>query len=152
LNTHRPLQDRASGTEKVAVLFTNAYHLGFPSNSFDIALSGFMGWYDCFDFERNEFTQPDKKPWRSSALRKEAGSSAVPGKHRMIWHSWKLPCFATFQISFDREYIEQRPIGMAYEKLAGYEIILKTAGFRDIDVSRRQRSLYLPMRKNGGSR
>lgn len=36
----------------------------------------------------------------------------------------------------DDEYLEQRPIGMAYEKPAGYEIILQAAGFRIIEVSR----------------
>jgi hypothetical protein len=36
----------------------------------------------------------------------------------------------------DAEYLERRPIGMAYEKPQGYEIILRTAGFRDIEVFR----------------
>ena len=34
----------------------------------------------------------------------------------------------------DDEYLKHRPIGMAYEKAVGYELILRTAGFRDIEV------------------
>jgi len=36
----------------------------------------------------------------------------------------------------DSEYLEQRPVGMAYEKAQGYEIIFQGAGFREIEVSR----------------
>ncbi len=35
----------------------------------------------------------------------------------------------------DREYLAWRPIGMAYEKAQGYEIILRSAGFREITIS-----------------
>jgi hypothetical protein len=34
----------------------------------------------------------------------------------------------------DGEYLSRRPIGMAYEKAEGYEIILQSAGFRHIGV------------------
>ena len=36
----------------------------------------------------------------------------------------------------DRDYLEQRPIGMAYAKAEGYEVILERAGFREIAFSR----------------
>ena len=35
----------------------------------------------------------------------------------------------------DSHYLAQRPIGMAYEKSEGYEIILRSAGFREITIS-----------------
>ena len=35
----------------------------------------------------------------------------------------------------DDEYLERRPIGMSYENAAGYEIIFRSAGFRDIEIS-----------------
>ena len=91
-----------------------------------------MGWYDCFDFERNEFTQPDKKAPEIHRVLREGG--------RFICCSWEAQDDLAYMeaamlryfpdILLDREYIEQRPIGMAYEKPAGYEIILKTAGFQ----------------------
>ncbi len=34
----------------------------------------------------------------------------------------------------DSEYLERCPIGMAYEKATGYEIIFGQAGFREIEV------------------
>jgi ubiquinone/menaquinone biosynthesis C-methylase UbiE len=124
--------------KKVAVLFTNAYHLGFPSNSFDIALSGFMGWYDCFDFERNEFTQPDTKAPEIHRVLREGGRFICCSWEAQEDLAWMEAAMLRYfpDILLDSEYIEQRPIGMAYEKPAGYEIILKAAGFRDIDVSR----------------
>ena len=36
----------------------------------------------------------------------------------------------------DAEYLQRRPIGMAYEKAEGYRIIFHTAGFIDIQVSK----------------
>ena len=36
----------------------------------------------------------------------------------------------------DSEYLKRRPIGMAYEKVEGYEVILQEAGFSDIQVTR----------------
>ncbi len=35
----------------------------------------------------------------------------------------------------DRDYLEQRPIGMSYEKVEGYKIIFRGAGFSDVRVS-----------------
>ena len=39
------------------------------------------------------------------------------------------------EILQDPEYQKRRPIGMAYEKVKGYELILRTAGFSDIKTS-----------------
>jgi hypothetical protein len=39
-------------------------------------------------------------------------------------------------ILMDGEYLRRRPIGMAYEKAIGYEVIFRAAGFRNIEVSR----------------
>ena len=38
------------------------------------------------------------------------------------------------EIVKDNEYLERRPIGMAYEKPDGYEILLQAAGFREIEL------------------
>jgi hypothetical protein len=35
----------------------------------------------------------------------------------------------------DQHYLEQRPIGMAYEKARGYELIFRNAGLKDVEVS-----------------
>ena len=36
------------------------------------------------------------------------------------------------------EYLDRRPIGMAYEKPGGYEIIFQEAGFREIEIIREE--------------
>lgn len=116
----------------------NARKLGFRECTFDIALSGFMGWYDCFDFNQNEFTQPDTKITEIHRVLQDGG--------RLVCCSWEVQEDLAWmeksmlryypEILEDGEYLERRPIGMAYEKPAGYEIILRAAGFRDIEVSR----------------
>lgn len=97
-----------------------------------------MGWYDCFDFTQGEFTRPETKAneiWR--VLR-------VGGK--LVCCSWEEQEDLRFMeeamirhypaILEDSEYLERRPIGMAYEKAAGYEIIFHRAGFRETQVLR----------------
>ncbi|OGN89590.1 MAG: hypothetical protein A2Y88_06730 [Chloroflexi bacterium RBG_13_48_10] len=119
-------------------MFTNAYHLGFPSDSFDNVLSGFMGWYDCFDFERNEFTQPDTKAPEIHRILREGGRFVCCSWEAQEDLAWMEAAMLRYypNILLDSEYLEQRPIGMAYEKPAGYKIILEAAGFQGMEVSR----------------
>ena len=42
----------------------------------------------------------------------------------------------TNDLLYNDDYLQERPIGMGYEKAQGYEIIFRAAGFRDIEVSR----------------
>jgi ubiquinone/menaquinone biosynthesis C-methylase UbiE len=121
----------------VAVLFANAKCIGFPGNTFDLALSGFMGWYDCFDFERNKFTQPDSKSAEIFRILREGGRLVCCSWEEQEDLAWMEKSILNYypEILEDAEYLERRPIGMAYEKPAGYEVILHKAGFRDIEVS-----------------
>ena len=116
----------------------DACRLGFRPGSFDIALSGFMGWYDCFDFARGQFIQPDTKTkgiWRAL---QDGGRLAICSWDKQEDLSWMEAAFIRHMpaILDDREYVEQRPIGMANETPQGYQIILPAAGFRDIEISR----------------
>ncbi|PWB50453.1 MAG: hypothetical protein C3F13_16000 [Anaerolineales bacterium] len=114
----------------------NAWNLGFQTGSFDLAISGFMGWYDCFNFTQGEFTQSDTKSREICRVLRDGG--------KFVCCSWEEQEDLRFMeeamirhypaILHDSEYIEQHPIGMAYEKPAGYEIILRQAGFREIEV------------------
>lgn len=111
--------------------------MGFQSGSFDVALCGFMAWDDCFDFERNEFTQPDTKATEIRRVLRAGGRFVCCSWDRQEDVSWMEEAIIRHYpaILQDSEYLERRPIGMAYEKAAGYEIILQSAGFRDIEVS-----------------
>jgi len=120
------------------VLFTDARNIGFQEKSFDIALTGFMGWYDCFDFERNAFTQPDTKAPEIHRVLRDGGRLVCCSWEAQEDLAWMEESMLKYdpEILEDAEYLENRPIGMAYEKPAGYEIIFPAAGFRDIEVSR----------------
>jgi ubiquinone/menaquinone biosynthesis C-methylase UbiE len=124
--------------DNIAVLFTNARNIGFQAKSFDTALTGFMGWYDCFDFERNAFTQADMKAPEIHRVLRDGGKIVCCSWEAQEDLAWMEAAMLRYypEILEDGEYLEQRPIGMAYEKPAGYEIILPAAGFRDIQVSR----------------
>ena len=118
------------------MLFTDANNLGFPTGSFDIVLSGFMGWYDCFDFVRLEFTQPDRKAKEIRRVLRDGGRFACCSWHEQEDLAWVETEMVRHYpaILEDSEYLERRPIGMAYEKAEGYKIILQSAGFRDIEI------------------
>ena len=116
----------------------NARTLGFRTGIFDFVLSGFMGWYDCFDFAQLRFTRPDTKAKEIRRVLRDGGrfvccswdeQEDLRGMEEAVLRHYPA-------ILQDREYLERRPIGMAYEKAAGYEIILRAAGFKDLEVSR----------------
>jgi hypothetical protein len=97
-----------------------------------------MAWDDCFDFTRGEFTQPEMKATEIRRVLRDGG--------RFVCCSWELQEAITWMeeaviryhpaILEDEEYLKRRPIGTAYEKPEGYEVIFQTAGFKDIQVSR----------------
>jgi SAM-dependent methyltransferase len=122
----------------VAVLFANAGNLSFPTGLFDVALCGFMGWSDCFDFTKQEFTQVDSRAQEIRRVLRPEG--------RFVCCSWETQNDLEWMedsmlrhypdLVQDSEYLGQRPIGAAYEKPEGYEIIYREAGFREIEVTR----------------
>ena len=114
----------------------NARDLGFAAGTFDIALSGFMGWYDCFDFEQNQFTQADTKAAEIHRVLREGGRFVCCSWEAQEDLAWMEDSMLRHypELLQDAEYLENRPIGMAYEKTEGYNIILRAAGFVDIDL------------------
>jgi ubiquinone/menaquinone biosynthesis C-methylase UbiE len=118
------------------VLFANAKNLGFQKDSFDCAISGFMGWYDCFDFTQGEFTQPDTKASEIRRVLKDGGRFVCCSWDKQEDLRWMEEAVIRHYpaILEDSEYLERRPIGMAYEKAEGYEVIFQSAGFKDIEI------------------
>jgi len=119
------------------VCFTNAKDQGFQTATFDIALCGFMAWDDCFDFEHLQFTQPDAKAKEIWRVLRADGWFVCGSWDRQDDVSWMEAAVLRHHpaILEDREYLSRRPIGMAYENAKGYEIILRSAGFREITIS-----------------
>lgn len=116
----------------------NANHLGFQAGSFDVAICGFMGWYDCFDFTHGDFTQPDRKAKEIWSVLKDGGKFVCCSWEEQEDLRWMEEAMIRHYpaILEDNEYLARRPIGMAYEKAAGYEVIFHRASFKEITVHR----------------
>jgi SAM-dependent methyltransferase len=114
----------------------NAKNLAFETGSFDITICGFMGWYDCFDFNQNQFTGPDTKSKEIWRTLKDGGRFVCCSWEEQDDLRWMEAAFVRHHpaILEDGEYLERRPIGMAYEKAEGYEIILRDGGFKEIEA------------------
>jgi len=95
-----------------------------------------MGWDDCFDFSKGEFTQPDTKSREIWRVLKDGGMFVGCSWEKQEDVRWMEDAILRHYpaILKDPEYLEQRPIGMAYEKADGYKIIFRNAGFREIRV------------------
>jgi SAM-dependent methyltransferase len=115
----------------------NARQLGFPADTFDLALCGFMGWDDCFDFKTDTFTRPATKAPEILRVLKPGGRFACCSwlaQDDLAWtEETVLRHFPAMR--HNQAYLAEAPIGMAYEKPQGYEIILDKAGFREIEVA-----------------
>jgi len=116
----------------------NARNLAFPTGAYDIVLCGFMGWYDCFDFTLDEFTQPDTKATEIWRVLRDGGRFVCCSWEEQEDLRWMEEAILRHYpaILEDSEYLERRPIGMAYEKAGGYEIILRGAGFKGVKIIR----------------
>lgn len=97
-----------------------------------------MGWYDCFDFALGEFTQPDTKAAEILRVLRNGGRFVCCSWEEQADLRWMEEAILRHYPAMleDGEYLERRPIGMAYETPEGYEIILGSAGFREIEVLR----------------
>ena len=120
------------------MLFADAGAMPFPTAAFEVALCGFMGWSDCFDFAQGEFTQPNTKAEEIWRVLEEGGRFVCCSWEDKRDLSWMEEAIIRHYpaILEDGEFLNQRPIGMAKETAAGYEIIFDDAGFREIAISR----------------
>ncbi len=97
-----------------------------------------MGWDDCFDTIQLEFTQPDTKAPEIWRVLRNGGKFVCCSWEAQEDLAWMENAMLRYYpaILLDNKYLQQRPIGTAYEKAQGYEIILRAAGFRDIVISK----------------
>lgn len=116
----------------------NARNLGFQVGTFDIALCGFMGWSDCFDFENFRFTRPDTKAPEIRRVLRDGGMFLCCAWEKQEDISWMENAVLRHypEILENQLYHEQRPIGMSYENAQGYEMIFRSAGFGYIGITR----------------
>lgn len=114
----------------------NAENIGFENGSFDVALCGFIGWDYCFDFVRNEFTRPDTRTREIARVLRDGGQIWISQWERQEDLDWMEEIFIRHfpAVEFDREFIRRRPIGYSRENADAYVTILKTAGFKEIEI------------------
>jgi ubiquinone/menaquinone biosynthesis C-methylase UbiE len=95
-----------------------------------------MGWYDCFDFPTLKFTREDEKGKEIWRVLREGGKFVCCSWEAQDDLAWMEAAMLRYfpALLQDHEYLRRRPIGMAYEKAAGYEIIFKAAGFHNIEI------------------
>jgi SAM-dependent methyltransferase len=122
----------------VSVLFTDAKELGFRTGSFDVAICGFMGWSDCFDFDLGEFTHPDRKATGIWRVLRDGGRFVCCSWERQDDLSWMEDAIIRHYpaILEDPEFLSERPVGMARENAEGYQVVLQSAGFKEIQIHR----------------
>jgi len=116
----------------------NARNMGFQAGTFDIALCGFMGWDDCFDFDNLKFTRQDSKAPEIQRVLRSGGKfwcCSWEAQEDITWMEDEILRHYPAILN-NNDYIAHRPIGMSYEKAEGYEMIFQSAGFKDIEISK----------------
>ena len=91
-----------------------------------------------FDFARGEFKQLDSKAKGIWRVLRDGGRFVCGSWEKQEGITWMENAIRRYypEILDDSEYLERRPVGMAYENAEGYEIIFQKAGFRNFDVIR----------------
>ena len=125
--------DQRGWKEKVTFAQMDAKSLGFLPETFDTVLANFVGWDDCFDFERMEYISSDE--WGSEAMRvlKKGGRLGIG--------SWVEQCDIDWITEEFKRYLPgckgtSGKCNLSYgrENPEGYRIILQNGGFEDIRV------------------
>jgi len=96
-----------------------------------------MGWDDCFDYIQLKFTRPNTKANEIWHVLRGGGKFVCCSWKEQQDMAWMEKSMLKYYpaILRDDEYLSQRPIKMAYETAEGYEIIMRAAGFKSIEIS-----------------
>ena len=119
--------------DKVAFAQMDANMLGFLPETFHTVLANFVGWDDCFDFERMEFLSSDKRVFEVMRVLRNGGQFGIG--------SWVEQCDIDWIAEEFRRYLpEGEKTGRkgiscyARENAEGYRVILQNGGFKNISV------------------
>jgi ubiquinone/menaquinone biosynthesis C-methylase UbiE len=116
--------------EYIAFVQTDANALGFLPEIFHTVLANFVGWDDCYDFERMEFISSDNKMSEIMRVLRQGGQVGIGSWVEQRDIDWIIEAF--------RKYLpEYRNIFSCYgkENPEGYKTILQKSGFQNIRVN-----------------
>ena len=114
----------------------NAESMGLQDSSFDVVLCGFMGWDYAFDFARGKFVRADARMQEIGRVLRTGGRVWISAWEEQADLDWMEETLVRYlpSILSDREFMEDRPIGYSKESAAGYDTLLRNAGFKQIDI------------------
>jgi ubiquinone/menaquinone biosynthesis C-methylase UbiE len=115
--------------DKIGFVQTDANSLGFLPEIFQTVLANFVGWDDCFDFERLEFKSPDKIMAEIMRVLKPGGQVGIGAWVQQSDIDWIINEFKEYLPEYENNitcYSKENP--------KGQEIILENGGFKDIRV------------------
>jgi ubiquinone/menaquinone biosynthesis C-methylase UbiE len=124
---------RRGWKENVAFVQMDASALGFPPETFHTVLANFVGWDDCFDFDRMEAIAPDRKLAQIRRVLKPGGQVGIGFWTDQGDIDWIAEAFKKY-LPTCKKVIGDRMIAYAQENPKGYETILRSGGFHDISV------------------
>lgn len=120
-----------------------ASSLGFPSDSFSFALANFVGWDYCYEFESMKFIAPDTRLAEIRRVLKPGGQVGIGGWIEQSDIDW-----------FIEEIRKRLPeclgstgediFPYSKENAEGYQILLRSSGFRNIRVHVVKENFVLP--------
>jgi ubiquinone/menaquinone biosynthesis C-methylase UbiE len=134
---------RRDGWENVAFARMDANCLGFPGGAFDVVLANFVGWDDCFDFERMRFITPDRMMAEMQRVLKPGGQVGIGG--------WVEQCDIEWIAAAFRKYLPERVKGLGERNISyskenpeGHRLILQNSGFENIRLHVETATLVSP--------
>ena len=111
----------------------DAASLGFLPETFHSVLANFIGWDHCFDFDRMEFTAPDRRMAEIMRVLKPGGQVGIGFWIKQCDIDWiaeaskrHLPEYVKVTGKSISSYEKENP--------EGYEVVLRSSGFHNISV------------------
>lgn len=115
--------------ECIAFVQTDANALGFLPEIFQTVLVNFVGWDDCFDFERMEFISSDKMMSEITRVLRPGGQVGIGSWVEQSDIDWIIDAFKKYFPECEKSiscYAKENP--------EGQKVILQNSGFEDIRV------------------
>jgi ubiquinone/menaquinone biosynthesis C-methylase UbiE len=119
--------------ENIALIQMDANTLGFPTETFHTVTANFVGWDDCFDFDRLEIITPDRKLAEIRRVLKPGGQVGIGFWIEQDDINWISEEFKKY-LPESAEIIGEKITAYGRENPVGYETILRSGGFYNIFV------------------